>query len=48
MRTKVKLAASMLVSRKAARQSKELAANAIIVVPVRMKRRPGFTVCVLA
>jgi hypothetical protein len=39
MRTNVKLAASILVSFKAARQSSELLANAIIASSVRRKSR---------
>jgi len=45
MRMKVKLAASMPECFKAARQSKELPAKAIIASSVRRKRRVGFTVC---
>jgi len=39
----VKLAASIFVSLSAARQSRELLANAIIVNRVRMKTRVDFT-----
>jgi hypothetical protein len=43
MRMKVKVAASMLVSFSAARQSSELLANAIIASNVSMRNRVGFT-----
>ena len=43
MRIKVKLAASIALSRNARRQSREFAANAIIASNVRMKTRAGFT-----
>ena len=42
MRIKVKLAASMLDCFKAARQSRELLANAIMAREVRIKSRAGF------
>ena len=42
MRMNVKLAASILVCFSAARQSRELLANAIIAMTVRMKSRVGF------
>jgi hypothetical protein len=43
MRTKVKVAASMLVCFNAARQSSELLAKAIIATSVNMKSRVDFT-----
>jgi hypothetical protein len=47
IRTNVKLAASMLVCFSAARQSRELLANAIIASSVRKKSRVGFNAVVI-
>jgi hypothetical protein len=44
MRTKVKVAASMLVCFNAARQSSELLAKAIIAISVNVKIRVDFTI----
>jgi hypothetical protein len=44
MRTKVKLAASMLVCLNASRHSSELPANAVIAISVRTKTRVAVTV----